>query len=159
MLLAFFFLPLPGLSKSTYLTEAISPYSLKQEGLYNFMCLYNSMWPNSSTLSDQMSGGNFTFYQPDDHVCHLVSCTKLIVVDSDDWNNPGNVLDKLLISCVEFGEVLNGNGRLALSLAQLYSTFTLFRSDIEVDDQIRFLPVKMIKLIFSPLKMISLKPK
>ena len=79
-------------------------------------------------------------YSPDNHLCHLVSGTKLLVVDSDDGYDPGNVGHKVLVGGVQAGEVVQRDGGLALALTHLNPPLALLWSHVEMDDQVRLLP-------------------
>lgn len=78
---------------------------------------------------------------PDNHVGHLVSSAELLIVDSDDRDDPGNVQDKLLVGGVQTSEVVQSDGGLALSLSHLYPTLALSGRHIQMDYQVRLLPV------------------
>ena len=79
---------------------------------------------------------------PHNHVCHFISRPELLIIDSNDGDDPRNVLNELLIGRVKISQVVQGYGRLALSLSQINTSLTLLRAHIKVDYQVWLFPVR-----------------
>ena len=93
---------------------------------------------------------------PNNHLGHLVSCPEPLIVDPDHWDDPGDVLNELLIGRVQILQVLKGDGGLTLTLPHVNTTLALCWRHVKVDNQVRLLPVyweerSIIESTFSPM--------
>ena len=136
-----------GVSKSTYLTDAILAYSL--QGCYNsYVSTTNEKFRYSSTHSPNYVQQNQCLVyihssyclSPDNHVSHFISTPELLVVNSYHGDDPGNIRHKLFVSTVKILQIVERNGGLTLSLSQLNPPLALGRWDVKVDNQVGLLP-------------------
>ena len=78
---------------------------------------------------------------PDDHVGHFIRCPKLLIVDSNYGDDPGNILNELLVSSMEVLEVVQRNGGFTLSLSHLNPSLALLGANIKMNNQVGLLPI------------------
>ncbi len=137
-----------GVSKSTYLTDAILAYSL-QGGYSSMLNIAQEMrkwlWLSKSRLIQAKNDVKqklllLLYLSPDDHVSHFISTPKLLVVHSYHGDDPRNISHKLFVSTVKILQIVERDGGLTLTLPQLNPPLALSWGDVKVDNQVGLLP-------------------
>ena len=81
---------------------------------------------------------------PDDNISHLISSVELLVVDTNNWYDAGNLSEELFICLPQVPEVFDSDCGLAVTLPHVDPPQALLWGNIQVDYQIGLLPGRFI---------------
>lgn len=79
---------------------------------------------------------------PHNHLCHFFGRPEPLVVDSYHRDDPGDILNELLVGCMEVSEVFEGDGGLAISPPHLNPPLALLGRHIQMNNQVWLFPGK-----------------
>lgn len=98
---------------------------------------------------------------PHYHVGHFICRPELLIIHSNDRDDPGNVLNEFFVGSMKIPQVFQRYGWLALSLSHLYPSLALLRANVKVNYQVRLFPInitsanKLLVILYTCIYIIS----